>query len=258
MALTKTEGLVIKKTDFRETSLIVLFYTKDYGKLNLLFKGIKNSPDKFASNLEPFSYNEIIFYKKKNTTLHLASQCDLKDNFSNLREDLDKVSSASSIIELLDTVMPPEDPNRDAFNLALESLKNMSNYPSADKILTIFKIKLLDLVGFKPHLDSCIICQEKIITQARFSISLGGLLCQNCFKNDLKARPIFRGTTATILHIERNSLEDNLRLGINPQIKKELDYILESFLEFHLDKRLKTKKYMLEINQNIKILKNRR
>lgn len=252
MAPLKTEGLVIKRADFRETSLIVLFYTKDYGKINLLFKGIKNSADKFRTNLEPFSYNEVIFYKKKNTTLYLASQCDLKDDFSNLRNDLDKVGFASSIMELIDTVMPLEDSNEDVFNLALESLKNMSNYPYPDKILTIFKIKLLDLAGFKPHLDSCISCQEKIITQAKFSITLGGLLCPNCFKKDLKARPIFRGTTATILHIEKNSLEDNLRLGINPQIKRELDYILDAFLEFHLDKKLKTQKYMLEINKTLK------
>jgi len=247
MALVKTEGLVIKKFDYGETSLIAHFYTKDYGKINLIFKGIKTDQKKFSSPLEPFSYNEIIFYKKKNTTLHLASACDLKDNFDPIRVNLEKISSANTIMELLDMVMPLEDPNEDIFNLGLNSLKALCEYPYADKIITIFKIKLLNLCGFKPHLNSCIICQEKINTQARFSISLGGLLCASCQKKDLKARPVYRGTVATILHIEKNDLENNLRLGINPQIKREIDYILEVFFEFHLERKIKSLKVTEEL-----------
>ncbi len=242
MSLERTECLVIKTIDFRETSLIANFYTKDYGKISALLKGIREEPKKFASTLEPFSYNEIIFYKKKNTTLHLISQCDLRDNFNAIREDLQKITVASLIMELVDAIMPPEDINQDIFNLTLESLKAMCAYNYPDKIASIFKIKLLALSGFKPHFDSCIGCSERITGQGRFSIIQGGLLCNSCFKKDIKARLIYRGTTATILHIEKNDLATNLRLGINPQIKKELDFILQSFLEFHLEKRLKSQK----------------
>ncbi|MCM8782771.1 MAG: DNA repair protein RecO [Candidatus Omnitrophica bacterium] len=247
MALVKTEGVVIKRFDYGETSLIVHFYTKDYGKINLIFKGIKDKPAKFSSFLELFSWNDIIFYKKKNATLHLASHCDLKDNFEQIRSNLDKVAFASMIIELLDIVTPLEEPHPEIFNLILEVLKVLSEYSYPDKVLIIYKIKLLSLCGFKPHINSCINCHERISDQARFSVSLGGLLCPRCQKKDLKARPIYRGTIATILHIERNDLANNLRLGINPQIKKEIDYIMQSLFEFHLEKKLKSEKVALEL-----------
>ncbi len=244
MSLQKSQALVIKTFDFRETSLIADLYTKDFGKMRGLFKGIKKEPQKFGSTLEPFSYNEIVFYKKRNSNLDLVSQCDLMDNFSSIRNNVEKVGLASLIMELLDIVMPWEDPQQDIFDLSLGCLKSIGNYAYPDKITTVFKIKLLGLSGFKPHFDSCISCSDRVSGQAKFSISLGGLLCQNCFKKDIKARTIYRGTTATILHMERSSLEDNLRLGINPQIKRELGFILQSFLDFHLEKKPKSQKVL--------------
>lgn len=240
MSIHKTEAIVIKTFNFRETSVIATLYTKDFGKINGILKGIKTQPPKFASTLEPFSHNEIVFYKKRNTSLHLVSQCDLKDNFVFLRDEVRKITLASVMMELLDVLMPLEEVNRDIFDLSITCLKAMSNYLYIDKIATIFKIKLLILSGFKPHFDSCISCGDRILGQAKFSIELGGLICPNCFKKDCKARSIFRGTIATILHIEKSNLADNLRLGINPQIKRELDSILQSFLDFHIDRKLKS------------------
>ena len=63
MAIIKTEAIVLKTFDFRETSLIAHFFTKDHGRVNGILKGIRKDPRKFASTLEPFSSNEIVFYQ---------------------------------------------------------------------------------------------------------------------------------------------------------------------------------------------------
>jgi recombinational DNA repair protein (RecF pathway) len=73
-------------------------------------------------------------------------------------------------------------------------------------------------------------------------MSMGGLLCPRCFQKDLSGRSIFRGTIASILHIERNDFRNNLNLGLNPDIKKELDVILNAFINFHLERELKSQK----------------
>ena len=88
MSIHKTEAIVLRRMDFRETSLIVDFYTRDFGKLSGILKGIRLEPDKFASTVEISSYNDIIFYKKINTTLHLVSACDLKDKFFKIRDSV--------------------------------------------------------------------------------------------------------------------------------------------------------------------------
>ena len=80
--------------------------------------------------------------------------------------------------------------------------------------------------------------------QSKFSLSLGGLLCPRCMPKDPAARSIFRGTIATVLHIEKNNFNSSLSLGMNPLIKKELELILNAFLNFHLGRELKSQQLM--------------
>jgi DNA repair protein RecO (recombination protein O) len=244
MSIHKTEAIVLNRRHFRETSIIANFYTRDFGKISGLLKGIKQDPSKFASSIEPFSYNDIIFYRKTNSDLHLVSQADLKDNFDTIRQDILKMSIGSFMMELLSVVMPPEDTNNEIFDLSLTCLQELRSTNNPNKIMTIFKIKMLAFSGFKPHFDSCISCGSRILGDSKFSLTLGGLLCSGCFKKDSSSRHIFRGTVASILHIEKNDFKNNLNLGMNPQIKKELDAILNAFLNFHLEKELKSQRVL--------------
>jgi len=244
MPIHKSEAIVLRKRDFRETSIIVDFYTRDFGKLGGLLKGIKTEPVKFASTLEPFSHNEIIFYSGRTSSLHLVSQCDLIDNFDGVRQSMIKVGLASFMMELLDAVMPLEDKNEEVFDLSLACLKELKVTYNAERVATIFKIKMLALSGFKPHFDSCVSCGDRIFGVSKFSLVRGGLLCAKCYSKDTGSRSIFRGTIATILHIEKNDFKNSLNLGMNPQIKKELDVILNAFLNFHLEKELKSQRVL--------------
>jgi len=249
MSIQKTEAIILRKSEFRETSLIINFYSRDYGKLSGLLKGIRKEPAKFASNVEPFSFNEIIFYRKTKSELHLVTQADMRDNFEGIRRDLTKVGLATYMMDLVGALMPQEDKNDAVFALTLDCLNELKGSCNPDKIMTIFKIKMLALSGFKPHFDSCVSCQDRVMGQSRFSLILGGLLCPRCFSKDTTSRSIFRGTVATILHIEKNDFRVNLNLGINPQIKKELEVILNAFLNFHLEKELKSQKVLNKLGE---------
>jgi len=248
MPIHKTDAIVLRKRDFRETSIIADFYTSGFGKISGILKGIRAEPAKFASTLEPFSHNEVIFYEKRTSSLHLVSACDSRNNFDVIRRDIPRIGIASVMLELVDALMQAEDKNEEIFNLLLSCLKELEANSNPDKVVTIFKIKMLSLSGFKPHFDSCVCCGEKILGQSKFSLSLGGLLCLRCQGKDVRARQIFRGTVASVLHIEKNDLRNNLNLGMNPQIKRELDLVLNAFLNFHLGKELKSQKVLNRID----------
>ncbi len=253
MPIQKSEAIVLNRYNFRETSLIANFYTRDFGKTSGILKGIRKEPAKFASNVEPFSYNELIFYKNRSSALHLVSQCDLKEDFRSIRSNIDRITAAGLMMELTGAIMAQEDVNEEVFDLILACLGELDMNGNPEKIATIFKIKMLALSGFKPHFDSCVSCGVKIEnSQSKFSLILGGLLCSACYKKDIKARNIFRGTIASILYIERNNLKVNLNLGMNPQVKKELGIILNSFLEFHLGRELKSERFLDKIEPEVK------
>jgi DNA repair protein RecO (recombination protein O) len=242
MSIDRAQAIVLNKRDLRETSLVVDFYTREFGKICGILKGIRTDPKKFASNLEHFSLNEIIFYRKTRSSYHLVSQADKLDNFTRIRQSIDRTMTAGFMMEMISSIMQLEDKNEVVFDLTLAALKELETNYNPEKIATIFKIKMLNLSGFKPHFDSCVSCLDRIMGQSKFSLSLGGLLCPRCMPKDPAARSIFRGTIATVLHIEKNSFNSSLSLGMNPQIKKELDLILNAFLNFHLGRELKSQK----------------
>lgn len=242
MAIVRSESIVLRRRDLRETSLLATFFTRDFGKITGELKGIRADAKKFASKVEIFSLNDIIFYQSSRSSVHLVSHCDEKDNFTALRHDIAKAAAAQLICELIDMLMPPEDANTAVYDWTLEALRHLSTLGHADKLMTVFKIKMLTLSGFKPYLDSCVCCDSKMPDQPRFSMSMGGLLCPRCAGKDPSARSIFRGTIATILHIEKNDLKNNMNLGMNPQIKKELELVLNGFLNFHLGRDLKAQR----------------
>ena len=244
MAIVRSESIVLRRRDLRETSLLVTFFTRDFGKITGELKGIRQDQKKFASTVEIFSHNDIIFYQSRKSSVHLVSQCDQRENFTPLRHNIAKAAAAQLMCELVDAIMPQEAPHSAVFDWMIDVLRHMVSADRPDKLLTIFKIKMLALSGFKPYLDSCVSCDSKMPGQPRFSLAMGGLLCPRCVHKDPGSRNIFRGTIATILHIEKNDLKGNLNLGMNPQIKKELELVLNSFLNFHLGKDIKSQRIM--------------
>jgi DNA repair protein RecO (recombination protein O) len=250
MAIIKTEAIILKRKDLRETSLLVHFFTLEMGKIIGELKGIRKEPRKFASTVEIFSLNEIVVYHSRHSSIHLVSQCDNLNNFFPLRSDIHRIAQASFLMELIDAVMQLEDKNTAIFRLTLETLNALCRTDNPDKIMMICKIKALGLSGFKPHLDSCVSCGSKNFGQIKFSLALGGLLCARCNKLDGGARPILKGTIATIIHIEKNDFAHNMKLGLNPQIKRELDLVLDSFINFHLGRELKSQKTLLKLHSS--------
>lgn len=242
--ILKTPAFVLKSFDFRETSRIVTFFTRDFGKVKGILKGIRKDPKKFGSQVDKFSVNDIVFYHHRTSDLHLVGQCDLRTFFFEIRKDLKKTMAASYILELVDSIMPVEEKNADVYALMNDYLLSLETATDISKLVHMFQVKILLYSGFKPHLDSCLECRKKIEGKARFSMSKGGLICSACESADHNATLISPGAVASILHIEKNTWDQCARLAILDPIKKELKYVLNNFLVFHLEKRLKMTKYV--------------
>jgi len=242
--IVKTEGIVLKTFDFRETSRIATFFTRDFGKVKGILKGIRKDPKKFGSSIEKFSVNDIVYYQHRNSDLHLVSHCDMKDFFSGLRQDLERMTAASYASELIDTLMPAEEQNLEIYNLMQVFLKDLQTTGDISKLVQTFQIKILSLSGFQPHLEACVRCSKNVAQRPCFSLRLGGLLCGGCKDSVGEATPISLGAVASILHIQKNNWDAALRLGMVPFIKQELRYILNHFLVFHLERQLRSTRFL--------------
>lgn len=239
-----TEAIVLKTIDYRETSRIVRFFTRTKGKVSGIMKGVRKDPKKFGSSVDRFSLNDLVYYEYRNTDLHLVSQCDLKQFFFPVRQDYKRLLAANYMIELIDTIMPTEHSNPRIFRLIIEFLTSLEAEKDIDKLIYMLQVKALLFSGFRPHLDACVSCGRRIKGKARFSLKLGGLICYQCRSRDMSFSVISQGAISTILHIERNKWTENMKLGLTKNVRKELKYILNNFLVYHLEKKIKSAKYL--------------
>lgn len=242
--IAKTEGFVLKSFDFRETSRIATFFTRDYGKVKGVLKGIRKDPRKFGSSVDRFSLNDIVYYQYRNSDIHLVSHCDMKDYFTGIRGDLKRMTAASYAMELIDTVMPLEEENLEIYALLREYLQSLAVTDDISKLVHMFQIKMLLLSGFRPHLETCVRCERTVEGSTRFSQKLGGLVCGGCKDPGGDWVPISREVMDSIMHVQRENWGDSIALAVDPVIKKELKFILNHFLVFHLERHLKATRFL--------------
>ena len=242
--IAKTEGIVLKSFDFRETSRIATFLTRDYGKVKGVLKGIRKSPAKFGSSVDRFSINDIVYYQYRNCDLHLISHCDMKDYFFGLRRDLKRMIAASYASELVDTVMAVEQQNAEIYQLMQDFLRHVQTVQDIGKLVHMFQIKILSLSGFRPHLESCVRCLAGLGAGAGFNLRLGGLVCAFCQDVPGEAMAISKGAVASIVHVQKEPWAQAIRLGVSVSVKQELKYVLNHFLVFHLERHLRSTRFL--------------
>ena len=249
MAIQKTDAIVLRRQDVRETSLALTFYTRDFGKIRGLLRGVRGSRAESwgLGAMEILSCDDIVFYEPKKGDVSTVSQCDLKEFFGHIRGSLDRLAYAAYIVELLDSVTDLYDPNIEVFELLLNSLRLMNGESSPKRVARIFEIKLLHLLGLMPTLEFCATCGSKVGESAKFSVRHGGLICKDCLGSDLSAQPMMAGTVRFIEHVRRFPFEKLERVKVAESVGRELELALRKFLDYHIERRLKTLEFIKAI-----------
>ncbi len=268
MAATKTLALVLAKQDYRDTSLLVDFYTAEHGKVKGIVKGIRDGRERYGSTLEPFSLNEILFYKRKRGgDLHQVTQVELVDLYPAVREDLERLSYASYFIELMDELTEAEEADPEIFQLALDLLAFLGTGASAKRAARIFEIKFFELLGLMPEIKACVICRTELPDPAFFSVKQGGIYCKACAvkaqgsfpRNGYNGAevastgvgiPLSRGTINFLEHARRAPVKDLYRVKVAQEVGEELEKVLRRFVDFHLQKKLNTVVFLEKMGFN--------
>jgi DNA repair protein RecO (recombination protein O) len=233
--IEKTHGYIISRRIYRDTSLVLKIYTRDFGKLEGIVKGVRKieSYGRYDGLIDLFSEYEVVFYRRR-SDLKLFVQFYLLNSYWELTQDYRAFYIANSGFELLDFVMPPEQPNKDVYELIEDFLSHLIK-KSSDSYYYSFLLKLLKFSGFKPHIDECLSCRKKVFKKGYFSVSEGGLICFQCKDGRRNLRAVSPGVIRSIIFLEQKPWADVIRLKLTPEVKKELYNLLKDFVGFHLN-----------------------
>ncbi|MBU3957142.1 DNA repair protein RecO, partial [Patescibacteria group bacterium] len=111
----KTEGIILKRINYGEADRILTIYTKHYGKIRALAKGVRRITSRRGGNVELF--NQAVLFLNKGKNLDLLTEAQVVNSFKSWRRDLKKVTVAYYFCELVDKLTPEEQPNQAVFQL---------------------------------------------------------------------------------------------------------------------------------------------
>src|SRR5919109_5521844 len=101
MTAEKATGLVLRTTDWSDTSRIATLWTREFGKVRVLAKGGRRLKSNFDSALDLLTVCSIVFLRKSSGSLDLLTEAQVVQRFPRLGTDLAALYAAYYIAELL-------------------------------------------------------------------------------------------------------------------------------------------------------------
>lgn len=237
MGIHTTDAIVLRRYPFRETSITLTCLTEQFGKLKGLVKGLRAQPNRYRSAMEPLTVNRIVFYDTRTSQLHLISQCELLAPLAELQRDLDTMKLAALFVELIDQLIPLEEPQPLTYQLLRETLERLAlggTHPSALQIH--FIVRLLRLAGFQPRLDECTGCNTQNLSAGYWSARQGGMLCPRCLHEDPHAEPAPARMLETFAMLSQTSQPPSM----DAELVEALRQRLNQFLQWRLDRPVRS------------------
>jgi len=143
-----SEAIILARKDYGEADRILVVYTKDYGKVSLIAKGVRKLKSKKRGSLEVFS--QIKFGAARGKGLDIMTEVNTINSFS-FRKNLAKVSLAYFFVESVGRLTKDEETNEELFGLLTKSLGLLENKNNLKDFRLDFISKMLTLFGYWPE-----------------------------------------------------------------------------------------------------------
>lgn len=144
MSSLTLEAIILRRSNFGEADRVVTVLTKNLGKIVVIARGVRKITSRRAGNVELLNIVKIGLFKGKGYTLTEAQSIE---TFPRIKSNLSVSTAGFHILELIDKLLPENDPNPRVYDLARETLIEFERSPR-QIILRWFEIKILKLTGF--------------------------------------------------------------------------------------------------------------
>src|SRR5579859_2524517 len=164
MAARVSETYVLRTYPFRESDLIVSFFTRDQGKLRGVARRARRPKSTYGSGLERLSLVNLSYSQKETRELADLNSCELLRSQFGLLADFEAGVALDFFAEISEHLLPPQEPNEHFFRLLTATLESMHGEEAGRvwRAVTYFALWATRLSGFLPDLN-----QEKLSREGR-------------------------------------------------------------------------------------------
>lgn len=237
MRKIKTKGIIIAENNMGDFDKMLTMLTPGLGKINCAAKGARKTRSFLLGSTQFLCFGDYLLYGGNGN--YNINSCETIELFYNIRTDLDKLRYAVHITKIINDVTTENQNSYKILKLFLNTLYVITYRDmNLDFLLSIFKIKLLSIIGYKPIIDKCSICKstDNLIY---FSIYNNGFICMSCGNTDKSKIQMTDNLKMALKYIVESDSKKIYSFDIPNEDKKVLEIISSLYLNQKLEKEYK-------------------
>lgn len=241
MGIIKTKGIIIAESNMGDFDKMLTMLTPGLGRISCAAKGARRQTSSLLASTQFLCFGEYILYKSQDN--YSINSSDTIEMFYKIRTDLDKIKYAVHITKIIQDVTNENENSYKILQLYLNTLYMISETDkNMDFILSIFKIKLLCILGFKPRIEECTNCgqKEKLL---HFSIKDNGVKCEECYKYDKSSIKISASTWTALKYIVSAPSKKVFSFNLKDESLRELILLSKIYFNEKLEKEYKLEEF---------------
>lgn len=225
----QTRAIILRTTDFQETSRIVAVYSREFGKVSLMAKGAKSAKSKYLGKLDPGMLVDIVYHAKAGRSIQILSEISLIQPFHSLSYQPDRLSTRIAFTDLLNRIIEEGEQHTDLYDKCEQVLIWLNE--TQQDVISMFPyvmIRLAEWLGFGIRLDLA-----ETTSQDMFFLDpdTGSLSCQPGHRAMQLSASMFSYMKHTIDMNRKEVLDMHLS---NIELR-QLVYIMDRYLSYHID-----------------------
>lgn len=184
MSTINDQAVVVRLTDFSETSQIVTVITARSGQVRLIAKGIRKSTrQRFAAGVDLLELGDLSYSPARgDSALALLTGWEQRENHAGLRRELPRLYAGVYLAEIVVALTEEFDPHPGLFAELAGALAKLCGDEEVRRVVCGFQRALLVAAGYAPRMSHCVDCGRPRSAggECYFSSQAGGLVCGRC------------------------------------------------------------------------------
>ncbi|MGQ9889992.1 MAG: DNA repair protein RecO [Aggregatilineales bacterium] len=245
----RTEAIILKRRDFGEADRALTILTPRHGKRDVIAPGARKPTSTRTGHVELFTRADMLIHQGRD--LGVVAQAQMLAPYLALREDLQRGAYASYVAELLDRFTTEGDEDYGAlFTLLDATLGRLCDDPDPRLAVRYYELALLELVGFRPELNQCVVSRETIQPEDQyFSFVEGGAVRPPYAVRSAAVVPISMTALKLLRHLQRSPYDRVRSLNVSRALHDEVERVLLGYITHLLERRLQSVAFIQRVRQ---------